>query len=62
MRILRGWFLVAIMVIVLEKYTIEEQRSDVRFLVAKGLNANYIHKETFPLYGGKCLPRKAVHN
>jgi hypothetical protein len=28
----------------------------------KGLNAKNIHKEMFPLYGGKCLSRKAVHN
>jgi hypothetical protein len=32
------------------------------FLWAKGLNANYIHKEMFPVYGGKCLPRKVFHN
>jgi hypothetical protein len=33
------------------------------FLWAKGLNANYsyIHKEIFPVYGGKCLSRKAIH-
>jgi hypothetical protein len=32
------------------------------FLWAKGLNAKDIHKEIFPVYGGKCLSRKAVHN
>jgi hypothetical protein len=32
------------------------------FLWAKGLNANDIHKEVFPVYGGKCLSRKAIHN
>jgi hypothetical protein len=32
------------------------------FLWAKGLNAKDIHKELFPLYLGKCLSRKAVHN
>jgi hypothetical protein len=32
------------------------------FLCAKGLNAKDIHKEMFPVYGGKCLSRKAVHN
>jgi hypothetical protein len=47
---------------VLEGYTTEEQRSVVLFLWAKGLNAKDIHKEMFPLYGGKCLSRKAVHN
>jgi hypothetical protein len=29
---------------------------------AKGLNAKDIHKEMFPVHGGKCLSRKAVHN
>jgi hypothetical protein len=33
----------------------------VRFLWAEGLNAKDIHKEIFPVYGGKCLSRKAVH-
>jgi hypothetical protein len=28
-------------------------------LWAKGLNANDIHKEIFPVYGGKCLSRKS---
>jgi hypothetical protein len=28
----------------------------------KGLNANYINKEMFPVYGGECLWRKEVHN
>jgi hypothetical protein len=32
------------------------------FLWVKGLNAKDIHKEMFPVYGGKCLSRKAVHN
>jgi hypothetical protein len=31
-------------------------------LWAKGLDAKDIHKEMFPLYGGKCLPHKAVYN
>jgi hypothetical protein len=46
----------------LEECTTEEQRSVVVFLWAKGLNAKDIHKEMFPVYGGKCLSRKAVHN
>jgi hypothetical protein len=50
------------MVIVLEEYTTEERRSVMRFLWAKGLNANDIHKAMFPVYGGKCLPCKAVHS
>jgi hypothetical protein len=47
---------------VLEEYTTEDQRPVVRFLCAKGLNAKDIHKEMFPVYGGKCLSRKGVHN
>jgi hypothetical protein len=31
-------------------------------LWARGLNAKNIQKEVFPVYGGKCLSRKAVHN
>jgi hypothetical protein len=47
---------------VLEKCTTEERISVVSVLLAEGLNANDIHKEMFPAYGGKCLPRKAVQN
>jgi hypothetical protein len=36
--------------------------SVVRFLWAKRLNAKEIHIDMFPVYGGKCLSRKAVHN
>jgi hypothetical protein len=39
----------------LEEYTTEKQRSVVRLLWEKGLNAKNIRKETFPIYGGKCL-------
>jgi hypothetical protein len=35
---------------VLERCTIEEQRFVVRFLWARALNANSIHKEMFPVY------------
>jgi hypothetical protein len=45
---------------VLEECNAEEQRSLVRFLWAKGLNAKDIHKEIFPVYVEKCLSRKAV--
>jgi hypothetical protein len=45
---------------VLEQYITEEQRSVVLFWGAKGLNAKDIHKEIFPVYGGKCLSRKAA--
>jgi hypothetical protein len=34
----------------------------VSFLWAKGLNAKYIHKERFHVYGGKWLWRKAVNS
>jgi hypothetical protein len=50
------------MATVLEEYTIKDQRPVVRFLEAKELNAKDIHKEMFPVYGGKCLSCKAVHN
>jgi hypothetical protein len=46
----------------LEKCTVEEQRSVLRFLWANELNAKDIYKEMFPVYGGKCLSRKVVHN
>jgi hypothetical protein len=43
---------------VLEDCTTEEQRSLVRFFLwAKKLNIEVIHKEMFPVYGGKCLSR-----
>jgi hypothetical protein len=42
--------------------TTEGQHSVVRFLWAKKLNAKDIHKEMFPIYGGKCLLHKAIHN
>jgi hypothetical protein len=32
------------------------------FLWAKECNAKDIHKKMFPVYGGKCLSRKAVHS
>jgi hypothetical protein len=32
------------------------------FLWAKVLNAKDNHKDMFPVHGGKCLSRKAVHN
>jgi hypothetical protein len=47
---------------VLEEYNTEVQRSVMRLLWAKGLNAKGIHKEMFPVYGEECLSRKAVHN
>jgi hypothetical protein len=51
------------MATVLEECITKKQRSIVRFFVwAKGLDAKAIHKEMFPVYGGKCLSRKAVQN
>jgi transposase len=50
---------------VFESCNTEKQRSVVRFFFfwcAKGLHAKDIHKEMFPVYGGKCLSRKTVHN
>jgi hypothetical protein len=50
------------MVTVFEDNTTEEQRSLVRFLWAKRLNANDIYEEIFSLNSGKCLSHKAVHS
>jgi hypothetical protein len=50
------------MATVLEDWITEQQCSVVRFLWAKGLNAKNIYREIFPVYGEKCLTRKAVHN
>jgi hypothetical protein len=43
------------MLTVLEEYTTQKQHSAVHFLWAKRLNIKDIHKEMFPVYGGKCL-------
>jgi hypothetical protein len=32
------------------------------FFVTRGLDAKDIHKEMFPVYGGKCLSCQAVHS
>jgi hypothetical protein len=50
------------MMTVLEEYPTEEQPYVVLFLWAKGLGAKDMDKEMFPVYGGKCLSCKAVHN
>jgi hypothetical protein len=50
------------MATMLEVCTTEEQRSVVRFLWVKGLNAKDVNKEMFPVYGVNCLSRKAVYN
>jgi hypothetical protein len=41
------------MATVLDECTTEERRSVVRFLWAKGLNAEDIHKEMSPVHGGE---------
>jgi hypothetical protein len=48
------------MATVFEECSTEEQRSAVRFFLAKGLNAKDIYKGMFLVYGGKCLSREAV--
>jgi hypothetical protein len=53
---------IAKMVTMLEECTTEKQSFVVHFLWAKGLDAKDIHKEIFPVYGGKCLLHKVVHN
>jgi hypothetical protein len=50
------------MATVLDECFTEEQCSVVRLLCAEGLYAKDIHKEMFPVCGGKCSSRKAVHN
>jgi hypothetical protein len=51
------------MATVLEECATEKQRYVVLcFLWENKHNAKDIHKEIFPVYGGKCLSRKAVHN
>jgi hypothetical protein len=50
------------MATVLEECNTEEQRSVLHFLWAKGLSANDINKEMFPVYSGKCLSCKMVLN
>jgi hypothetical protein len=42
--------------------TTEEQHSVALFFRAKGLNANDIHQEMFPVYGGKCLSHKRIQH
>jgi hypothetical protein len=46
----------------LEEYTTEEKPSIARFLWANRLNSKDNNKDIFPVCGGKCLSRKAVHN
>jgi hypothetical protein len=48
--------------IVLEEYATKEQHSVVCFSWAKALNAKNILKEMFPVYSGKCLSCKVVHD
>jgi hypothetical protein len=50
------------MATVLQGCNTEDQSSVLRSSWAKELNAKDIYKEMFPVYGRKCLSRKAVHN
>jgi hypothetical protein len=54
------------MVTMLEGCATKEHRSVMGlfflFCGQEVLTANNIHKEMFPIYGGKCLSHKAVHN
>jgi hypothetical protein len=54
--------LVVKMATVLEKYNNKKQRSVLRFCGQKYSIQSNIHKEMFPVYGGKCLLSKEVHN
>jgi hypothetical protein len=54
--------LVVRVVPVFEECAVEEQLSVVPLLWAKGLSTKDIHKEMFPVYGGKCLLYKVVHS
>jgi hypothetical protein len=45
-----------------EQCATDEQRSFVQFLWVKGLRVKDIHEEIFPVFGGKCLSQKALHN
>jgi hypothetical protein len=47
---------------VLEEYTIEDRPSVLRFLCTKGLSLNDIHKDLFPVCGGKYLSSKVFQN
>jgi hypothetical protein len=63
MSMIRGRLVLVVkMATVLEVCTTKEKCYIMRFYRQKGLNAKDIHKEMFPVYGGKCLSRKAVHN
>jgi hypothetical protein len=45
------------MATLLEECTVAEERSVLRFFVAKGFNVEDIYKEMFPVYGGQCFCR-----
>jgi hypothetical protein len=50
------------MVTVLEECTTEGQHYVLGFLWGKGPDAKDTHEEIFPVYNGKSLLHKAVHN
>jgi hypothetical protein len=49
------------MVTELKDYITEGQCCLVRLFVDKRTECKDINKETFPVYGGKCLSRRVVH-
>jgi hypothetical protein len=50
------------MATVLEGLTTEEQPSVVRFFVGKRTEGEGYSQTNVPVYGGKCLLHKTVHN
>ena len=47
---------------VLHECTRGEQRAVVRFLLAKGLFTEVVHREMHPVYGDNCFSRKTMFN
>jgi hypothetical protein len=47
------------MATMLQECITEDHRSVARFLWAKGFTVKDINKEMLPVYGGKCLSRRA---
>jgi hypothetical protein len=58
---IQGLVSVLKMVTMLEECTAKEKHFVVQFVLAEGLKAKDIHKEMFPLCGGKCFLHEAVH-
>jgi hypothetical protein len=60
MHMFRGWFQQSKWRLCLRSLIPKSSLLLCVFLWAKGLNAKDIHEEMFPVYGEKCLSRKAV--